>query len=181
MMAMSAWARADGFMGGRGENLLDGSAHYYRCYECSDGRYISVGSVEPHFYSMLREKSGIARDDFASQAPEFWESTGLAWERLFKTKTQAEWCALLEGTDACFAPVLDLADAPTHPQNAARGVFLEAFGVVQPAPAPRFSRTPGAIQGPPPAAGENGARRAAAWGVPARILEALPGGGDAVG
>ena len=98
-------------------------------------------------------------------APKDWPAGGEALARVFRTRTRDEWCALLEGTEACFAPVLGFDEAPAHPHMRARGAFAEAFGTIQPAPAPRFSRTPGAIQGPPPGAGEGGADRLRAWGV----------------
>jgi len=114
----------------RESNLLDGGSHFYDTYACADGKWVAVGAIEPQFYSLLLEKLGITVADRARL------------KEIFLSKTRADWCALLEGTDACFAPVLDLDEAPKHPHNVARGTFVEVDGVMQPAPAPRFSRTP---------------------------------------
>lgn len=135
----------------RGYNMLDGSAHFYRAYECADGKYISLGAIEPEFYNIFRELLGEdAPENFPGQAPEEWAQGAEMFARLFKTRSRDQWCALLEGTDACFAPVLEFDEAPEHPHLKARGTYQEAFGITQAAPAPRFSRTEGAIQGPPP-------------------------------
>lgn len=128
----------------RGANLLDGGAHFYDTYETADGGYICIGSIEPQFYARLRMLVGLAGD------PEFDpQMDGARWpvlkdrlRALFLTKTRDEWCALLMGQDVCFAPVLSMTEAPRHPHNAQRGVFVEVDGVMQPAPAPRFSATP---------------------------------------
>jgi len=165
LMAMDCWTRAQGWTSGRGGNFLDGSSYYYRCYECADGKYISIGSIEPQFYERLMSGLEIDKQHWPAKV-DGCEADGHAYlTQLFLTKTRSEWCALLEGTDACFAPVLDLAEAWVHPHNVARNTFIEMFGVVQPAPAPRFSRTPGAIQGPPPAAGHGGQDLAQRWGI----------------
>ncbi len=135
----------------RGRNMLDGSAHFYRVYECADRKYISLGAIEPRFYARFRELLGAdAPEDFPGQAPKQWEEGAEVFARLFKTRTRAEWCSRLEGTDACFAPVLEFDEAPDHPHMKARGTYQKAFGIVQAKPAPRFSRTEGAIQGGPP-------------------------------
>jgi alpha-methylacyl-CoA racemase len=128
----------------RGTNIIDGGAHYYDCYECADGRYISIGSIEPAFYAILREKLGLADDPAfdAQRNVAAWPELKQKLASLFRSRSSAEWCALLEGTDACFAPILSMTDAPHHPHNVARKTFLELDGVVQPAPAPRFSETP---------------------------------------
>lgn len=128
----------------RGTNLLDSGAHFYDTYETADGKWISIGSIEPQFYALLLEKAGLANDPaFAAQ------HDGAAWPALkqrltdlFLTRTRDQWCALMDGTDICFAPVLSLAEAPDHPHNRARGTFVSEDGLVQPAPAPRFSETP---------------------------------------
>jgi alpha-methylacyl-CoA racemase len=126
----------------RGSNLLDGGAHFYGTYACSDGKYVAIGSLEPQFYALLLERSGITDPEFQSQRDqEQWPQLKIKLSEIFKTKTRAEWSALLEGTDVCFAPVLDLGEAPDHPHNQARRTFVDVDGVVQPAPAPRFSRT----------------------------------------
>jgi alpha-methylacyl-CoA racemase len=141
----------------RQSNLLDGGAHWYDCYECADGEYISIGALEPRFYRQLLDRCGLGDDpEFAPQFDRArWPGQKEKMAKLFKGRKRAEWCEILEGTDACFAPVLSLADAPLHPHNQARSTFVEVDDVVQPAPAPRFGRTPGAISGKPPANGEH--------------------------
>ena len=127
----------------REENLLDGGAHFYRCYACKDGKEISIGSIEPQFYQLLREKLGI-EDDPAFDAQldkKAWPALSATLEKRFKEKTRDEWCEIMEGTDICFAPVLDMAEAPKHPHNVHRGTYVLCDNEVQPAPAPRFSRT----------------------------------------
>ncbi len=127
----------------RGENLLDGGAHFYGTYACADGRYIAIGAIEPKFYTILRERCGIDDPLFNQQMDSrLWPMLKLRLADVFRTRTRQEWCEILEGTDACFAPVLDWDEAPTHPHNHARETFVTIDDVVQPAPAPRFSRTP---------------------------------------
>ena len=128
----------------RGVNLLDSGTHFYDTYETSDGKYISLGSIEPQFYALLLEKTGLAGDpDFAQQMnPMKWDELKARMTALILTKTRDEWCAIMDGTDICFAPVLSLKEAPQHPHNVARSTFVEDGGMVQPAPAPRFSATP---------------------------------------
>ncbi|MBV8661584.1 MAG: CoA transferase [Hyphomicrobiales bacterium] len=131
----------------RGANLLDGGAPFYRAYACADGRHIALGALEPQFYALFRKLVGLADDpDFDRRDdPAVWPQLRAKLAALFLTRTREEWSRLLEGTDACFAPVLTLAEAPDHPHLAARGTFVTIDGVTQPAPAPRFSRTPSAI------------------------------------
>ncbi len=131
----------------RGENLLDGGAYFYDTYACADGRFVAVGAIEPQFYALLRMHCGIADDPaFDAQMDRAaWPLLKLRLAQVFRSRTSDEWCALLEGSDACFAPVLDWDEAPRHPHNAARATFVELDGVVQPAPAPRFDRTPAAM------------------------------------
>ena len=128
----------------RGVNLLDSGTHFYDTYETSDGKYISLGSIEPQFYALLMEKTGLAGDhDFAQQMnPMMWGELKERMTALILTKTRDEWCAIMDGTDICFAPVLSLKEAPLHPHNVARSTFVDDGGLVQPAPAPRFSATP---------------------------------------
>ncbi len=128
----------------RGVNLLDSGAHFYDTYACADGKYVSIGAIEPQFYAVLREKAGLMADPaFDRQMdPRGWPALKEKLAAVFATRTRDDWCAILEHTDACFAPVLSLAEAPAHPHNAARGTFVEAGGVIQPAPAPRYSVTP---------------------------------------
>ncbi|MFC4147856.1 CaiB/BaiF CoA-transferase family protein [Micromonospora mangrovi] len=142
----------------RGVNLLDGGAPFYDTYECADGRYVAVGALEPQFYAELVRLTGfpLAGDEAPDRNdPAKWPALREAWARLFRTRTRDEWTALLAGTDACVAPVLDWREAPEHPHLAARGVFVEHDGVTQPAPAPRFSGTPTALRRPPPTPGEH--------------------------
>jgi alpha-methylacyl-CoA racemase len=126
---------------------------------------VSIGSIEPQFYALLLEKTGISDPDFQRQMDRgAWRQLREKLAAVIATKSQADWCALMEGTDVCFAPVLDLAEAPKHPHNVARQAFVEVAGVTQPAPAPRFSATPGAIQGPPPQVGAHDREGLADWG-----------------
>ena len=128
----------------RGVNLLDSGTHFYDTYETRDGKWISLGSIEPQFYALLLEKTGLSGDpDFAQQMnPAQWGPLKERVTALILTKTRDEWCAIMDDTDICFAPVLSLREAPHHPHNVARGTFVEDDGMVQPAPAPRFSATP---------------------------------------
>jgi alpha-methylacyl-CoA racemase len=147
MMAVFTGMAASGFPMGQGRNFLAGSAPYYRCYACADGRYVAVGPLEPAFYARLVELADLDRDRFLPQPqPHAWDEMTEALEAVFRTRPRDEWAALFEGHDACVSPVLELGEAPLHPHNAARALFQEIDGVVQPSPAPRFSRTPGAVQ-----------------------------------
>jgi alpha-methylacyl-CoA racemase len=168
--------------GAPGTNLLDSGAHFYDVYECSDGTFLSIGALEPQFYAELLERLGLAGDErFAAQMDHAaWPQQSVRLAELIRTRTRAEWCSLLEGTDACVAPVLTLSEAPTHPHNAARGTFIEANGRVQPAPAPRFSRTPGAIGVPPAHPGEHSREILAGWGLPPERIDALIASGAVV-
>ena len=150
MKAMGVWTDD------RESNLLDGGAHFYDTYECSDGKWVSIGSIEPQFYALLLEKAGITDPEFKSQMDRSkWGSLKDKLIALFKTKSRDEWCAVMEGTDICFAPVLSMVEAPGHPHNAERKTFVEVEGVIQPAPAPRFSETPPEIQRRPAGIGEH--------------------------
>jgi alpha-methylacyl-CoA racemase len=152
----------------RGSNLLDTGTWYYDVYETSDGQYVSFGAIEPQFFAQLTQLTGLAEDGRGPVPGQHDQSSNPEMrERLtniVKSKTRDEWCALLEGTDVCFAPVLSMSEAPTYPTNAARGTFTEVQGIMQPAPAPRFSRTPGAIDRPPPHAGQHTSEVLADWG-----------------
>jgi alpha-methylacyl-CoA racemase len=141
----------------RESNLLDGGSHWYDCYECADGKFISLGSLEPEFYSLLLEKLGLENDpDFADQNDrERWPALKKRFADIFRTRTRRQWCDLLEGSDVCFAPVLDFEEAPDHAHNRERGVFTSVAGVTQPAPAPRFSETVSEISSPPPRPGQH--------------------------
>jgi alpha-methylacyl-CoA racemase len=126
----------------REANLLDGGAHFYDTYACADGKFISIGAIEPQFYALLLKLANIDDPAFNAQMdPRQWPALSEKLAAVFLARSRDEWCALLEGTDVCFAPVLDMAEAPAHPHNAARGTFVDIGGVTQPAPAPRFSRT----------------------------------------
>lgn len=171
LMAVMYGLRAAGiWTDERDANLLDGGAHFYDVYETADGKFVAIGSLEPQFYALLLEATGLKDDPaFAAQMDKSgWASLSEKVAAVIKTKSRAEWTALMEGTDICFAPVLDMAEAPSHPHNVARSAFTEVAGVTQPGPAPRFSRTPGAIQGPPARPGADTEAVLAEWGVSAR-------------
>jgi alpha-methylacyl-CoA racemase len=139
-----------------GSNFLDGGAHFYDTYECKDGKYISIASIEPKFYQLLREITPLEDSIFDDQlSRESWPEQKKALKEIFLKKIQQEWCDLMEGTDICFAPVLNMAEAPEHPHNKARGTFIELEGIVQPAPAPRFSRTVPEVYPAPAYVGEH--------------------------
>lgn len=141
----------------RGENLLDTGAPFYEVYECADGRYVAVGAIEPQFYAELVRLTGFQEDPDAPDRMrrEGWATAKMRWAELFRTKTRDEWAGLAAESDAHPAPVLDWDEAPGHPHLAARGTYVEHAGAMQPAPAPRFSQTPGSIQRPAPRAGEH--------------------------
>jgi alpha-methylacyl-CoA racemase len=140
----------------RGTNLLDTGAHFYDVFECSDGKFVSIGSIEPQFYAELREKLGLDDPKWDAQMSRSeWPELKAELSAIFATKTRDEWCELIEGSDVCFAPVLTMEEAPKHPHNVARGTFTEVAGITQPRPAPRFSRTDSTIERPPPHAGQH--------------------------
>lgn len=160
MRAMGVWSDD------RESNLLDGGAHFYDCYETSDGKYVALGSIEPQFYALMLEKTGLSDPDFKDQMSRSkWPMLKQKVADVIKTKTRDEWCDLMEGSDACFAPVLTMAEAPKHPHNAERQTFVDYEGVTQPAPAPRFSRTPGEIQRPPASPGAHTSEILKDWDV----------------
>jgi alpha-methylacyl-CoA racemase len=167
-------ARASGFWGPRGTNFLDTGAPFYDAYETADGGWVAVGAIEPQFYAELRSRLGLADDgDLDAQwDKEQWPVQKERLAALFRTKTRDEWCELLEHSDACFAPVLAPTEAPDHPHNRARHTFLRIDDVPQPAPAPRFSRTPATVGRPPTHSGDDDDEVLAAWGfTPAEIDE----------
>ena len=140
----------------RGTNMLDTGSHFYDVYETSDGRYVSIGSIEPQFYAELREKLDLTDPKWDQQmSRSAWPELKEELAAIFKTRTRDEWCDVMEHTDICFAPVLSLAEAPQHPHNVHRGTFIEYEGITQPRPAPRFSRTDSEIQRPPAHAGQH--------------------------
>ena len=143
MAAIGRWTEE------RNRNFLDGGAHFYGVYECACGHFVSIGSIEPQFYALLREHAGLTDADFDKQMdPKAWPALKEKLRAVFKSKTREDWCKIMEGTDICFAPILTMSEAPKHPHMAARKVFVERHGVTQPAPAPRFSRTPSTIREP---------------------------------
>ena len=139
----------------RASHWLDGSAPWYRAYRTADDRYVTVGALEPPFYRELVTRLGLEPNQWPQWDQARWPQTSLEFERIFSERTLADWCALLDGTDTCFAPVLNLEEAATHPHIAARETFVRHGDVLQPAPTPRFSRTPGAIRGRAPLPGEH--------------------------
>ncbi|HZK98886.1 MAG TPA: CaiB/BaiF CoA-transferase family protein [Caulobacteraceae bacterium] len=158
----------------RRSNLLDGGAHFYDTYRCADGKWISIGSIEPQFYALLLEKTGISDPAFDAQMDRTqWPALRAKLAQAIAGKTRDDWCAIMEGTDVCFAPVLDLDEAPRHAHNAARNTFVTIDGVIQPAPAPRFSTTPGAVAGPPPAIGADNDAALNDWGFSTEAVAAL--------
>ncbi|GLS95228.1 alpha-methylacyl-CoA racemase [Piscinibacter gummiphilus] len=159
----------------RGENLLDGAAPFYDTYACADGRFVAIGALEPEFYALLRERCGIQDPLFDAQMDTTrWPMQKVRLADVFRTRTRDEWCALLEGTDACFAPVLDWDEAPSHAHNLARETFVTVDGVVQPSPAPRFSRTP--ARPPQPRTPTDPAALLRAWGVDESLAARLAAG-----
>jgi alpha-methylacyl-CoA racemase len=159
-------------------NVLDGGAHFYNAYETKDGKYISIASIEAKFYQEFLERTGYVDPDHAAHKDRTqWAPNREKMAALFKTRTRDEWCEVLEGTDVCFAPILSLSEAPSHPHNAARETFVEVDGVTQPAPSPRFSRTPGAIQKGPSRDGADTEAVLADWGWSADAIAGLRSGG----
>jgi alpha-methylacyl-CoA racemase len=157
-----------------GVNTADGGAPYYDVYQCGDGRYLTVAAVEPQFYAVLLAGLGLDpqtlpdRDD-----PTQWEALRKIFATVLRTRTRDDWAQEFADSDGCVAPVLSLTEAPTHPHNTARAVFTSAFGVVQPAPVPRFDRTPGAIASAPPRPGEGSAQALLDWGLTAAQIADL--------
>jgi alpha-methylacyl-CoA racemase len=157
-----------------GTNVLDLGAPFYNVYETADGRYVTIGCGEPQFYASLLRRLELPASLLDTQAdPSSWPAARAALADVFKTRTLAEWRALLEGTDTCFAPVLTLGEAPAHPHNVSRGTFTSVDGVVQPAAAPRFSRTPGTAGAAPGAPGSGTTRVLLDWGFDRGEVDAL--------
>jgi len=168
-----------GFLGGgswseqRGVNILDTGAPWYNVYETKDGKYISIGAIEERFYKALLARLQLDEKDFPQNDRAKWPLHKAAFTTAFKAKTRDEWVKVFEGSDACFAPVLSWSEAPRHPHNRARSAFLSVKRVEQPAPAPRFSRTPGEVRRPPPERGEGGAQALGDWGFAAEQVKRL--------
>jgi len=170
MTAMGMWQDR------RGANLLDGGAHFYDTYETKDGKHVAIGSIEPQFYKDLLERTGISDPAFGAQMDRSaWPALKEKLAAVIKTKTRDEWDAIMLGSDVCYAPVLSIAEAPRHPHNVARKTFVEVDGIVQPAPAPRFSRTEPEIQGGPQGADNDAAL--SAWGFSKEEIGALSSAG----
>jgi alpha-methylacyl-CoA racemase len=176
LMTLFFGLRAAGlWAGGRGENVLDGGAPWYGVYRTSDGKFVAVASIEPKFYRLLIERLGL---DESALPPQYdrdrWPELREIFARTFAAKSQAEWCALLEGSDACFAPVLAMEEMAEHPHVTERDTLLSVGGIVQPAPSPRFSRTPGSVRSPAGAEEPRLAEILQEWGLsPERAAEAL--------
>jgi alpha-methylacyl-CoA racemase len=159
---------AGGWVPSRRSNLLDGGAHFYDTYECADGKLLAIGAIEPQFHEVLTKGLGLSEDDFTKRMDrKAWPEHSKKIAGVVKTKTRDEWMKVFDGTDACVAPVLSMEEAPKHPHNAERQTFRTVDGIVQPGPAPRFSRTAGAINGPPAKAGQHSAEVLKDWGIDA--------------
>jgi alpha-methylacyl-CoA racemase len=166
--AMGQWSSQ------RGRNWIDGGAPYYDTYECADGKLIAIGPIEPQFQALLLQLCDITDAGFEKMHDiDQWPVLKARMADVFKGRTRSDWCALLEGTDACFSPVLDLDEAPAHPQNIARGNFVTVAGVLQPAPAPRFQKTPAGISREPASAGQHGSDVLRDWGIDEVRIERL--------
>ena len=166
-LAMGVW-------GDRGTNMLDTGAPFYDVYECADGEYISLGSIEPQFYAELLRITGLDQEELPKQMDRSqWPKMKLKIAETIRSKTRDQWVELMEGTDVCFAPVLSPSEACAHPHNVERETFVEVAGVKQPAPAPRFSRTPGVIDGPPPHPGEHTEEVLSSWGFSENEIQNL--------
>lgn len=169
----------------RGTNMLDTAAHFYDTYECADGEYVSIGSIEPQFYLQLLEHTGLAKvyEDKGEELPHQmdkarWPELKGHLTEIFLTRTRDEWCSIMEGTDICFAPVLRMDEAARHPHNVERGTFVEVAGITQPAPAPRFGRTVAEIQRPPAHTGQHTDEILAEWlGADSSRIAELRGSG----
>jgi alpha-methylacyl-CoA racemase len=165
----------------RGVNLLDTGAHFYDTYETKDGKYVSIGSIEPQFYAELIRLGELDTEVFGAQMDiGSWPEMKEKLAAVFKQKTRDEWCAIMENTDVCFAPVLSLMEATKHPHNVQRGTFFEQNGHVQPAPAPRFSRTKPALPAIPPTPGAHTEQALADWGFATDEIARLKAAGAVV-
>lgn len=153
------------FSDNRGTNAIDTGSHFYNVYATKDGGYVSIGSIEAKFYAELLDKLGLADAGLPKQMEASgWPQLKQELSRVFLSKTRDEWCAIMEGSDVCFAPVLSLSESVEHPHNKARETFVKVDGVVQPGPAPRFSRTPGSVSSPPSIPGEHSHQVLTEWG-----------------
>jgi alpha-methylacyl-CoA racemase len=168
MLAQGRWVDRPG------TNFCDGGAPYYDSYETRDGLYMAVAPIEPRFYELMVEGLGLRIEDLPDRDdPANWPRLKRLFADIFRTRTRAEWTEVFDGTDACVTPVLSITEATVHPHNTARGTYPGAFGVTQPAPAPRFGRTPGRISGPPPLPGADSYSVLLDWGFTAREADRL--------
>ncbi len=167
LMASTYGYRARGTMSAeRGSNMLDGGAHFYGTYECADGGWMAVGAIEPQFYALLLEKTGVGGPGFDNQwNRDNWPNCKATLAAAFKSKSRDAWCAIFDGSDACVAPVLEMDEAADHPHNKARGSLIDIAGVTQPAPAPRFAATPADTPQPPRPHGADTERALRDWGL----------------
>ena len=156
----------------RDSNLLDGAAHFYGCYECKDGKFVSIGSIEPQFYALLREKMNIDEDIFDNQMDKTsWSALRENLEIRFKEKTRDEWCEIMEGTDICFAPVLSMSEAIKHDHNVERNSFFNLDNVIQPSPAPKFSYSKSEVSHPPVKVGTHTKEIMSSLGLDEEVIE----------
>jgi alpha-methylacyl-CoA racemase len=168
MLAGKRWTET------RGDNVLDTGAPWYDTYETRDGKYVAIGSIESKFYEELLSRLGLSAQDLPAQHDrKGWPALRKAFAEKFKERSREEWCEAFDGSDACFAPVLTFSEARTHPHNVARATFTRSGKVEQPSPAPRFSRTPGAIRRAPPERGEGGAQALVDWGFSGSEIQAM--------
>lgn len=179
LMAMMYGMKAGGiWVEERGTNLLDTGSHFYDTYETADGKYISLGSIEPQFYALLLKLGEIDDPEFQHQLDrDKWPALKEKITTIIKTKTRDQWCDIMLGSDVCFAPVLSMEEAMNDPHNVQRKAFVEVEGVKQPAPSPRFSRTVPEIQGPPPASGEHNESALSDWGLPMEEIDSIKASG----
>lgn len=162
----------------RESNVLDGGAHFYGCYETKDGKFVSVAALEEKFYALLLKKLGLDPATLPAQMDKAqWPAMRERFAAIFRQKTRDEWCALMEGTDICFAPVLSFAEAPHHPHNKARGAYVDVDGILQPAPSPKFSRTPASVKHGPPVYGAQTEETLARWGFDGAAIASLKASG----
>ncbi len=168
MMAAGRWSET------RGDNVLDTGAPWYDAYETKDGKYVAIGSIEPKFYAELLLRLGLHGNDLPKQMDrKGWPALRKTFSEKFREKTRDQWCVVFEGSDACFAPVLTFTEARAHPHNVARGTYTRSGKVDQPSPAPRYSRTPGAIRRAPPERGEGGKQALLDWGFSEAEISSL--------
>ncbi len=174
MSAFQAYRQKGTWTANRGENIVDGGAPFYRCYETKDREYVAVGAIEPHFYANLITCMGLSTSEMPAQNDRAaWPAMRVRFAGIFRTRTRDDWVAATAGRDACLAPVLSIDEAPLHPQMLARGVYAPFDGVRHPSPAPRFSRTPSALERPTPRPGQDSRTALAEWGLASAEIASL--------